>query len=489
MAHHQHHNFEVDGVDDDEVPRNKCRTCLKQNTLTIATVVGVIMGAILGIILKSTKDKWSEREIMYIGYLGEVFLRMLKALILPLIISSLVSAIASLDLSLSRKIAFRAIAYYLTTTFAAVVLGIIMVVAIRPGVGHTEMATKQSEDTRNVTTVDTLLDLVRNMFPPNVMEACIFQTRTDLTSPSPNVTDVYKYNISFETVQNTNILGLVVVAAALGIAIAQLGEEARTMANFFHNLMSVSMKITSWVIFLSPVGIFFLVAAQVLQMDDIGSVMSRLGFYFGTVCLGLAVQGFIVLPLLYVALTRKNPFTFISNMGEAIATAFGTASSSATLPLTIRCLEDKNGVDRRVARFALPIGSTINMDGTALYEAVAAIFIAQVNNVPLDIGTLIAISITATAASIGAAGIPQAGVVTMVMVLETVGLPAKEVGLILAVDWLLDRFRTAINVMGDAFGAGIVYHRSLKELGLLEQSSEEEKFQVDKNNHIDETAQ
>ena len=142
----------------------------------------------------------------------------------------------------------------------------------------------------------------------------------------------------------------------------------------------------------------------------------------------------------------------------------GTASSSATLPVTINLLETKNKVDPRVCRFILPIGATINMDGTALYEAVAAIFIAQVNNLSLSIGQICAISITATAASIGAAGIPQAGLVTMVMVLETVGLPPDDITIILAVDWLLDRFRTAINVLGDSIGAGIVYHLSKEEL-------------------------
>lgn len=434
--------------------------------------MGVVLGAVFGVILRQVKDDWTEREIMYIGYVGNVFLRMLKSLIIPLIVSCLVSAIASLDLSLSGKIAARAIAYYLTTTFAAVVLGMVLVVAIRPGAGHSEdVATNSTEESRNVTTVDTMLDLVKNMFPPNLIEACIFQSRTKLVAHDNNETDLYKFGIDTETVQTTNILGLVVASAAIGIAIAQLGEEAQTMANFFHNLMSIMMRITTWIITLSPVGIMFLVAAEILEMEDIASVMSSLGMYFVTVCVGLLLQGFVVLPLLYFALTRKNPVTFVTNMGQAIATAFGTASSSATLPLTIKCLEENLGIDRRIARFALPIGATINMDGTALYEAVAAIFIAQVRNVPMDVGTLIAISITATAASIGAAGIPQAGLVTMVMVLDTVGLPAEDVSLILAVDWLLDRFRTAINVMGDAFGAGIVHHRSQKELSEIKKDS------------------
>ena len=161
-------------------------------------------------------------------------------------------------------------------------------------------------------------------------------------------------------------------------------------------------------------------------------------------------------------------FRFIANQSQAIMTAWGTASSSASLPITMNCLETKNGVDPRISRFVLPIGATINMDGTALYEAVAAIFIAQMTGRDLSAGEIVAISITATAASIGAAGIPQAGLVTMVMVLETVGLPPDDITIILAVDWLLDRCRTTINVLGDSIGAGIVNHLSKGELEAMD---------------------
>lgn len=209
---------------------------------------------------------------------------------------------------------------------------------------------------------------------------------------------------------------------------------------------------------MSPVGVLFLVASKVLEVDDLADIVTKLGFYFLTVCGGIIFHGFVILPLIFFFMTRKNPITYVGNMAQALATAFGTSSSSATLPITIKCLEDNNHIDKRVTRFVIPIGSTINMDGTALYEAVAAIFIAQIRGIPLSFGNIVAIwfvdysfinfnffiinkfisfSITATAASIGAAGIPQAGLVTMVMVLDTVGLPAEDVSLIIAVDWLL----------------------------------------------------
>merc|ERR1719348_1629826 len=211
-------------------------------------------------------------------------------------------------------------------------------------------------------------------------------------------------------------------------------------------------------------------------MGDFGTVLIQLGWYFTTVLIGLFFHGLVVLPLLYSIVCRKLSFGFIANMTNAFTTAFGTGSSSATLPVTMGLLEEKNGVDPRICRFVLPIGATINMDGTALYEAVAAIFIAQVNGLPLTIVQIMAISITATAASIGAAGIPQAGLVTMVMVLETVGLPPGDVTIILAVDWLLDRFRTAINVLGDSIGAGIVYHLSKKELATMGTTTKQPKI-------------
>lgn len=439
---------------------------MRSNLLTILTIAGVVLGGVLGFCLRAGKDNWTERQIMYVNFLGDIFLRMLKALILPLILSSLVSAIANLDLSLSGKIAARAIIYYLTTTFLAVVLGIILVTLIRPGDNSTGGSKMAPGNLRNITTDDTLLDLVRSMFPPNLVEACIKQHRTLLIPPktNPNERDLSKWLIRSESVDGTNILGLVVFSAVLGITLAKIGEEGRPMTNFFQAMMSAMMTITTWVIWLSPVGIFFLVASKIVEMDDFGQTMSQMGMYFATVFIGIIIQGFIFLPTIYFIMTRKNPIKFISNMGQALATAFGTASSAATLPVTMACLENNNNVDVRVSRFALPIGATINMDGTALYEAVAALFIAQVRRVDLSIGSIIAVSITATAASIGAAGIPQAGLVTLVMVLDTVGLPAEDVTLVLAIDWILDRLRTTINVLGDAFGAGIVDHMSKKEL-------------------------
>ncbi|KAF5273252.1 hypothetical protein FQA39_LY07583 [Lamprigera yunnana] len=463
---------QFDSKPNEEKKPNKIRGCLRSNLLTILTVSGVVCGGILGFLLRQfSEQKWSEREVMYINFIGDLFLRILKSLILPLIVSSLISAVARLDLSLSGKVAGRAISYYIVTTVIAVIIGIILVITISPGkIGEkTEDKAPTTANARNVTTVDTLLDLVRNLFPTNLVQACIQQTRTVLIPNESNDLDSWK--IETEYVDGTNILGLVMFSAVMGVALAKMGPKGKILAEFFESLSDTMMNITTWVIWISPVGVLFLVTSKVLEIDNPEELVGRLGMYFITVLIGIIIHGFMIIPLLYFLMTRNNPFKYIANMAQALATAFGTSSSSATLPISIKCLEENSGIDSRVTRFVLPIGATINMDGTALYEAVAAIFIAQIRDVDLTIGNLIAISITATAASIGAAGIPQAGLVTMVMVLDTVGLPAEEVTLIVAVDWLLDRFRTVINVMGDAFGAGIVNHLSKKELELGSVSS------------------
>ncbi len=210
-------------------------------------------------------------------------------------------------------------------------------------------------------------------------------------------------------------MGLVVASIIFGIGISSARTQSQNVLNVFNELSHLMMRITRWVIWLSPIGVFFLILAKIMEMDDILNVFGKLGLYFLTVSGGILFHGFVILPAIFFFITRKNPYKFLLNMSQAIATAFGTSSSSATLPVTLQCLEDNNHIDSRVTRFVIPIGATINMDGTALYEAVAAIFISQLRGGSLSFGNILAVSITATAASIGAAGIPQAGLVSFIL--------------------------------------------------------------------------
>ncbi|KAK5648498.1 hypothetical protein RI129_003390 [Pyrocoelia pectoralis] len=451
--------------------QSKMRCMNRHSLLTILTIIGVIGGTVTGLILNQFRSRdWTKREVMYVKYPGDLFLRVLKSLIIPLLTSSIVSAIGSLDLSLSKKIAARSIIYYTVTTFCAVVLGIVLVTTIRPGVGVEKAVQNNSKVDQKITlTADTLMDLGRNMFPPNIIEATIGQTHIHIKVPKEhlenpraknatfNLKDEYQFWDFEEVLQlkSTNILGLVVYSIIVGIAVGQMGNRGAPLVIFFDALSKAMMIVTGWVIWLSPIGVFFLVIAQIMEITSFATLLAQLGFYFGTVLLGLTIHGLGTLTVVYFICTRTLPFKTIGGLSQVLATAFGTASSSATMPISIQALDDI-GVDPRVTRFVIPIGAMCNLDGTALYEAVAAIFIAQRNGLQLGFGQTAAICLTATAASIGGAGIPQAGLVTMVMVLDTVGLPADQISLILAVDWLLDRFRTTINVMGDCLGARLV---------------------------------
>lgn len=482
-----------------KVTLRSVRGFLLRNAFVILTIAAVVLGIVLAFALRPYK--MSYRQIKYFSFPGELLMRMLQMLVLPLIVSSLVTGMASLDSKASGKMGLRAVVYYTVTTFIAVFIGIVMVIIIHPGKGSKETMTAQGKIER-VQATDAILDLIRNMFPPNLVEACFKQYKTqystkvykipirpdqNFTVPTEQPTDALNISDIVENVtramgrlqemmeveevvmvpgsaNGVNALGLVVFSICFGLVIGNMKEQGKALKEFFDSLNEAVMRLVAIIIWYAPIGILFLISGKILEMDDLLVMGGQLGMYTITVIIGLLIHAVIVLPLLYFIVTRKNPWPFIGGILQALITALGTSSSSATLPITFRCLEENNKVDKRVTRFVLPVGATINMDGTALYEALAAIFIAQVNNYELNFGQIITISITATAASIGAAGIPQAGLVTMVIVLTSVGLPTEDITLIIAVDWFLDRLRTTTNVLGDSLGAGIVEHLSRHEL-------------------------
>ncbi|XP_010869827.1 excitatory amino acid transporter 4 isoform X2 [Esox lucius] len=466
---------------------------LRHNLFVLLTIAAVALGVLLGFALRP--HNLTIREIRYFAFPGELLMRMLQMLVLPLIVSSLVTGISSLDNKASGKMGMRAVVYYMVTTLIAVFIGIVIVMVLKPGKGHRDSPVASSGTIEPVQAADAFLDLIRNMFPPNLVEACFKQYKTvyKKTIHTKNVTFALNLTDSFnasevalaanisrvlQTVQETvvelipvsgssngvNALGLVVFSMCFGLVIGSMKQQGQALRDFFDCLNEAIMRLVAIIIWYAPVGILFLIAGKIVEMKNLAEVGGQLGMYTVSVIVGLLIHGLFVLPLLYFLVTRKNPYTFIAGLLQALITALGTSSSSATLPITFRCLEENNRVDKRVTRFVLPVGATINMDGTALYEAVAAIFIAQVNDMELNFGQILTISITATAASIGAAGIPQAGLVTMVIVLTSVGLPTEDITLIIAVDWFLDRLRTTTNVLGDSVGAGIVEHLSRQEL-------------------------
>jgi Na+/H+-dicarboxylate symporter len=321
--------------------------------------------------------------------------------------------------------------YYVLSTLAAVLTGLVLVSVIKPGVGAELGFTLPVEDIAAAS--DSFGQTLIRIVPENI----------------------------FYAMMNGEMLSIIFFAILFGFFITRIGEKSRILiTDVFNAALDVIMKITMFIIKFTPLGIFSITArviAQQVQLgNEISEIVTRLGLYFITVLAGLLIHGLFTLPLSVKLLGRVDPIKHMKNMSTPLLTAFSTSSSNATLPLTMKAVEDEDGVSNKIASFTLPLGATVNMNGTALYECVAVMFVAQAYGVDLTLGQQIVVIFTALLAAIGSAGIPMAGLVMMAVVLKAVGLPLEGIGLILAVDRILDMFRTTINVYGDTCAAVII---------------------------------
>lgn len=393
----------------------------------IAIVAGLVAG------LASAAVPGLAAALSWLHILGDVFVAALKMLVVPVILSSLVVGVTSIgDITKVGRMGGRAAAYYLTTTMIAIGIGLVLVNVVQPGVGadlSSAKMTAQAEAGSDLT-VDTLLK-----------DFLVSKDRGAIRNP-------------FDSLASGNVLGIILFALLLGGAITAVGEKGKPLLAFFRSLDAVVMQVIDWVMWLAPVGVFVLL--QKALADGGIAALQALFAYSATVMGALAIHGLIALPLIVRFVGGLNPYTWFRGIRPALAVAVSTASSAATLPVTIDVCEENLDVPPPVASFVLPLGATMNMDGTALYEAIAALFVAQAYGIDLSLGQQVVVFFTAAAASVGAAGIPSAGLVTMAMVFQAVGLPLEGIGLILAVDRFLDMFRTTVNVMGDTAGAVVI---------------------------------
>uniref|UniRef100_A0A8C1UUM2 Amino acid transporter n=1 Tax=Cyprinus carpio TaxID=7962 RepID=A0A8C1UUM2_CYPCA len=457
----------------------------KRNLLVIFTVSGVLVGVGLGMMVRNMN--LTRAQMTYFAFPGEMLLRMLKMIILPLVVCSLISGAASLDTRSLGKLGGIAVSYFLVTTLIASSIGVALAFIIKPGVGAGALNTNNlglEGVSSNKETADSFLDLARNLFPSNLVAAAFRSYVTDyktiLVGNATNGTLNYQKVPYGTDADGMNILGLVLFAMVFGVALRKLGAEGEELIRFFNAFNEATMVLVSWIMWYVPFGIMFLVGSKIVEMEDVVLLVTSLGKYIFASILGHIIHGGIVLPLIYFGFTRANPFSFLSGLITPFTTAFATCSSSATLPTMMKCVEENNGVDKRISRFILPIGATVNMDGAAIFQCVAAVFIAQLNNVELNAGQIFTILVTATASSVGAAGIPAGGIITIAIILEAIGLPTHDLSLMLAVDWIVDRTTTVVNVEGDALGAGILHHineQEMKKQREREQHQEEQELQ------------
>jgi proton glutamate symport protein len=388
-------------------------------TLTIWIFAGFFLGIITGAAV-------GEPALPYTRPLADIFLRLLRMAILPLVITSIISAIIQVGSAYGLgRMGLRTIAYYLSTSIIAIITGQLLVNIFKPGAGADIVLEEAPE---SIAAVDSSLgDIFLNIIPENPIAS----------AASGDVLPVIFFSILF------------------GLFVTQLKTEQRDLlGNFFKAAFDAMMKMVSFIIWSAPFGVFGIITGIVATSGF--SAFRSLGFYFVIVLAGLAIHMFITLPILLRILGGVNPLKHFRGMIPALLTAFSTCSTIVTLPLTLKAVTEVSGASKKSAGFVLPIGATVNMDGTALYECVAAIFIAQVYGFDLSFGAQVTVAATAVLASIGAASIPMSGMVMMSIILGAVGLPLEGVGIILAVDRILDMFRTTVNVFSDSCGAVII---------------------------------
>ena len=401
-------------------------------------LIGMLLGIVSGILLGG----FAPSVGLSIAFIGDLFLQALFALVVPLVMSSMIVGIASLgDVRQLGSIGLRTILFFMTTTGLAVLIGLILVVAIHPGT-PTDQSTVKTSDSH-------ISEISERMEDRPTTLGDLF--KSILTSLVPK-------NL-FAAMAETQILPLIVFALVFGGVLTTIGEKGALVIKVFEGINEAMMAIVHLLMWIAPVGIGALLAGRLGEAGGFSGFwpqLASLGSYVGTVLLALVIHGFVILPIVLQFLGKQSAPTYLKAMTTPLMTAFSTSSSSATLPLTMESLIEEAKISRRVTSFVIPLGATINMNGTALYEAVAAMFIAQTYGIEMGLGETIIVLLTATLSAIGAAGIPEAGLVTMVIVLKAVDLPIEGISLILVVDWFLDRCRTTINVWSDAIGAAVI---------------------------------
>jgi Na+/H+-dicarboxylate symporter len=398
--------------------------------LTIRILIGMVAGLTLGMLvqLAGAEPDGMIRTYLIDGLLdagGQIFIASLKLMVVPLVFVSLVCGAASLGGHGNMgRVGGKTVGLYLLTTGIAISIALLLALVIAPGEGASDANITPSEFVPKEP--ESIKDTLINIFPTNPIAA----------------------------MAQGNMLQVIVFALLLGVALSRSGEAGSRINAMFDDLNEILMKLITMLISLAPYGVFCLMGVLFTKVG--WAEIGKLAAYFGTVVLALVLHATVVYPSLLTLLARLNPVRFFTKMREPMLVAFSTSSSGATLPVTLRTVEKRVGVKNEVAAFAVPLGATINMDGTAIMQGVATVFIAQFYVIDLGVAEYLMVILTATLASIGTAGVPGVGLIMLAMVLNQVGLPVEGIGLIIGIDRLLDMLRTSVNVVGDGTVATIV---------------------------------
>ena len=416
-----------------DTTKNTTEKTKKKIGLSTQIFIALLLGALLGVVIhywipsSYIKDTVIVEGVLYV--IGQGFIRLMQMLVVPLVFCSLIcGSMAIGDTKTLGKVGVKTIGFYLVTTALAVCVALGSALLINPGLGL-DMDAVQKGTVSSSTEATSLVDTLLNIIPKNPVQS----------------------------MANGDMLPIIVFALFVGIMLAKLGTRGSVVANFFSQFNDVMMEMTMAIMKIAPIGVFCLIARTFATVGF--SAFAPMLKYMGNVTLALAIQCLIVYQILLFVFTRLNPLKFIKKFLPVMGFAFSTATSNATIPMSIDTLSKKMGVSKQISSFTIPLGATINMDGTSIMQGVAVVFIAQAYGIPLTMGNLATVVVTATLASIGTAGVPSVGLVTLAMVLNSVGLPTEGIALIIGIDRILDMIRTAVNITGDAVCTTIVCHQ------------------------------
>ncbi|XP_069132413.1 excitatory amino acid transporter-like [Argopecten irradians] len=449
--------MEVDGMpvsivsEQRKAKRNGRCSCLRRNLLLVLVGLGVVTGFGLGFGLRSAD--MSDDAIMWLELPGKMFMRMLLLTIIPLISSSIIIGTVNADRKSSGRVGALSLGFLVLANFLGAILGIIIYFIFTPGSDtlYVSSNSKPTPDSSHLQTQDMVADLLRNMIPDNIVSACFQKTQTryvvnPVLTNSTNST-LPRYTREVGIVNNINVLGVILISAVVGLAASTVKESSVSFVPFFRATSDIFIKIMQWFIWFTPVGVASLISVSIVRVESIEATFRSLGLFILYYTIGILVQYFVIIPIVYFIIVRKNPLKFLLTAVRPWMATFGTASSALAMPEMINTCENMNNCDSKVCRFVVPLGVALSRPGSVYFIVMSSLFITNLTGTGHSAADVLLTGLLATVSSLSIPAIPSAAIVIIIIVLESINVDTTAVGLLMALEWYTDRIRGASNAL------------------------------------------
>ncbi|KAH3803562.1 excitatory amino acid transporter 2-like isoform X2 [Dreissena polymorpha] len=465
---------------------DKINAFIRDNLSLILTLLGVALGLGVGFAIRPAHP--SESVLMWLGLPGQLYLRLLKMMIVPLVVCSVISGTSSLDPKTNGKISMVSFVFIFSNNAIGAILGVLAFIAFKPGNSNQKLVAKSSLLSRSIETQDIFADLLRNLVPDNLFEASIQQTVTTyvpittLNATSNETITSFKRSLGFN--RGPNLLGLIFACTLLGIAAASLRDKGKSVIDFFESATQIVIAVLRWFLWTTPLGVLSLILVAVANIKDVGVIFGDLGMHVLAVTVALLLQQLLIMPLLYLALTKRNPYTLLAAISRALLTSFAATSTAVVLPEMLHACEVKLGADRRIARFVIPFSIALSANGSAVFIACSCLFISNFTGTYPSADIIATVGVLSALAALAIPSVPSASIVTILMILTTLLIPVEPIALLLAVEFFLDRLRTASNTMGHTMGAMVTHtfcKNTIRPLGSSPHDSNEIKLEISRD--------